>query len=98
MEGGQWTDQKLAWTPFQSLRCRSREHESRGRESPSKTSMSSEPRLHAQAAVRSGTTKEYRHTQIAAEGELKSVSEPLRVEQRERNEEKKRSRRHWLRK
>ena len=30
---GQWTIQKFEWTPFQSLRCRSREHESRGRES-----------------------------------------------------------------
>ena len=49
MEGGQWTDQKLEWTPFQSLRCRSREHESRGRESPRKTSMSSEPRSDAKA-------------------------------------------------
>ena len=27
MESGQWTDQKFEWTPFQSLRCRSREHE-----------------------------------------------------------------------
>ena len=30
MESGQWTDQKFEWSPFQSLRCRLREHESRG--------------------------------------------------------------------
>ena len=30
MESGQWTDQKFEWTPFQSLRCHLREHESRG--------------------------------------------------------------------
>ena len=89
MEGGQWTDQKLEWTPFQSLRCRSREHESRGRESPSKTSTTSEPQLDAQAAMRSGTTKEHKHTQIVAESESKSVSEPLRMEQRDWKEEMK---------
>ena len=82
MEGGHWTDQKLEWTPFQSLRCRSKEHEPRGRESPSKTSMSSEPRSDVQAAMRSGTTKEHKHTQIVAEGTLKSVSESLRMEQK----------------
>ena len=81
MEGGQWTDLKLECTPLQFLRCRSREHESRGRESPSKTSMSSEPRLVAQAATRSGTTKEHNHTQIAAESQWKNASEPLRMEQ-----------------
>ena len=89
MEGGQWTDQKLEWTPFQSFRCLSREHESRGRESPSKTSMSLEPRLDAQAAMRSGTTKEHKHAQIVAEGESKSVSEPLRMEHRDWSEEMK---------
>ena len=57
MESGQWTDQKFEWTPFQSLRCRSREHESRGRESPSKTLMSSEPRLDTHAATQSKAGK-----------------------------------------
>ena len=47
---------------------------------------SSSERLDAQAAMRSGTTKEHQHTQIVAEGESKSVSEPLRMEQRDRNE------------
>ena len=81
MEGGQWADQKLKWTLFQSLRCRSRVHEYRGRESLSKTSTSSEPRLDAQAAMQSGTTKEHKHTQIVAECELRSDSEPLRMGQ-----------------
>ena len=57
MESGQWTDQKFEWTPFQSIRCRLREHESRGKESPSKTLMSSEQRLDAQAAMQSKTTE-----------------------------------------
>ena len=89
MDGGQWTDQKLKWTPFQSLRCRSRVHEYRGRESPSKTSTSSEPRLDAQAAMQSGTTKEHKHTQIVAECELKCDSEPLHMAQRDWTEEMK---------
>ena len=42
MESGQWTGQKFEWTPFRSLRCRSREHAFRGRESPSRTLMSPE--------------------------------------------------------
>ena len=57
MEGVQWTDQKFEWTPFQSLRCRSRERECRGKESPSETSTSSEPRLDVQAAMQSRTTE-----------------------------------------
>ena len=81
MESGQWTDQKLVWTPFRSLPCRLREHESRGRES-SKTLMSSEPRLDAQVAMQSKTTKVHRHTQIAAECESKNASELLRMEQK----------------
>ena len=89
MDGGQWTDQKLEMIPFQSLRCRLREHESRGRDSPSKTSTSSEPRLDAQAAMRSGTTKEHKHTQIVAECELRRDSKPLRMEQRDKTEEQK---------
>ena len=66
MEGGQWTDQKFEWTPFQSLRCRSREREFRGKESPSETSTSPEPRLDVQAAMQSRTIKEHRHTQSVA--------------------------------
>ena len=68
--------------PFQSLRCRLREHESRGRESPSKTLTSSEPRLDAQVAMQSRTTREHRHTQIDAGSELKNASEILRMEQK----------------
>ena len=49
MEGGQLTGQKFEWTPFRSLRCRSREHAFRGR--PSRTLTSSEPRLDAQVAM-----------------------------------------------
>ena len=49
--------------------ARFREHESRGRESPSKTLMSSEPRSDAKAAMPSKTTKERRLTQIAADCE-----------------------------
>ena len=54
----------------------------RGRESPSKTLMSSEPRLDAQVAMQSKTTKEHKHIQIAAEREAKNASEPLRMEQK----------------
>ena len=83
MEGGQWTDQKFEWTPpFQSLHCCSREHEFRGKESPSETSASSEPRLDVQAAMQSRTIKEHRHTQSVAGSESKNVSEPLRMEQK----------------
>ena len=81
MDSGQWTDQKLKWT--QPLRCRSRVHQYRGRESPSKTSTSSEPRMNAQAAMRSETTKEHKHTQIVAECESRSDPEPLRMGQRD---------------
>ena len=42
---GQWTDQKFEWTLSQSLRCHLRDHESRGKESPSKTLTNLEPRL-----------------------------------------------------
>ena len=52
MTDGQWTDQKFESTPFQALRCRLMEHESRGRESPSETLMSSEPRSDAQVAMK----------------------------------------------
>ena len=62
MESGLWTDQKFEWTPFQSLHCRLREHESRRRESLSKTLISSEQRLDAQVAMQSKTTEEHRHT------------------------------------
>ena len=83
MEGGQLTGQKFEWTPFRSLRCRSREHAFRGRESPSRTLKSSEPRLDAQVAMQSRTTREHKHTQIDAGSELKNASEILRMEQKD---------------
>ena len=64
-------------------------HECRGRESPSKTLTSSEPQLDAQSAMRSGTTKEHKHTQIVAECELRKDLEPLRMEQRGWTDEQK---------
>ena len=78
MESGQWTDQKFEWTPFQSLRCHLREHESRGE---------NHQRLNAQVAMQSKTTKEHRHTQTAAECESKNASELLRMEQKDWIEE-----------
>ena len=91
MTDGRWTlDRPEAQVdPIQSLRCRSRVYEYRGRESPSETSTSSEPRLDAQAAMQSGTTKEHKHTQIVANCELRSDSEPLRMGQRDWTEEMK---------
>ena len=77
---GRWTDQKFEWTRSQSRHCHFQEHESRGKESPRKTSTSSDPRLDVQAAMRSGTTKERNFTQIVAESESKSVSEPLHTQ------------------
>ena len=67
--------------PFRSIRCLSREHELRGKESPRETSTSSEPRLDVQAALQSRTI-EHRHTQSVAGSESKNVSEPLRMEQK----------------
>ena len=43
--------------------------------------------MDAQAEMRSGTTKEHKHTHIVAEDESKSVSEPLRMEQIDWTEE-----------
>ena len=82
-ENGQLTDQKFGWIPSQSLRCHLREHESRGRESPRKTSMSSEPRSDAKAAMPSKTTKERRLTQIAADCESKNASGTLHMERKD---------------
>ena len=81
MEGGQLTVQKFEWTPFRSLRCCSREHAFKGRESPSRTLTSSVPRLDAQDAMQSRTTREHKHTQIDAGSELKNASEILHMEQ-----------------
>ena len=39
--------------------------------------------MDAQAAMQSGTTKEHKRTQIVAECELRSDSEPLRMGQRD---------------
>ena len=84
MTDGKWTVDRpeVRVEPIQSLHCRLREHESRGRESPSKTLKSSEQRSDDQVAMQSKTTKEHRHTQIAAECESKNASEPLRKEQK----------------
>ena len=97
MTDGRWAvDRPEAQVdPTQSLRCRLREHESRGRESPSKTLMSSEPRSDAQVAMQSKTRKEHRHTQIAARRESKNASEPLRIEQKGWIEEMRCLTRHW---
>ena len=62
--------------PFQSLHCCSREHEFRGKESPSETSTSSEPRLDVQAAMQSRTIKGHRHTQKRCR---KRIEERLRT-------------------
>ena len=43
--------------------------------------------MDAQVAMQSKTTKEHKHTQIAAERESKNASEPLRMEQKGRIEE-----------
>ena len=42
-----------------------------------------------QAAMQSGTTEEHKHTQIVAECELRSDSEPLHMGQRDWTEEMK---------
>ena len=75
--GVPWRMTDGQWTPFQSLHCRSRVYEYRGRESPSKTSTSSEPRLDAQAAMQSGQQEST--STIVAECELRSNSQPLRM-------------------
>ena len=82
MEDGQLTGQKFKWTPFRSLRRRSMVYAFRGRESLSRTLTSSEPRLDAQVAMQSRTTKERKHTQIDAGSELKKALEILRMEQK----------------
>ena len=85
MTDGRWTvdrpEAKVDPIPIPPLKFEV--HEYRGRESPSKISTSSEPRLDAQAAMQSGTTKEHKHTQIVAEYESMSDSEPLRTGQRD---------------
>ena len=43
-------------------------------------STSSEPRLDAQVAMQSRTTREHKHTQIDARSELKNASEILHAE------------------
>ena len=76
MTDGSWTVDRpeVRVDPIRSLRCRSREHAFRGRESPSRTLKSSEPRSDAKVAMPSKTTKEHRHTQIDAGSELKNAS------------------------
>ena len=82
MVDGQLTHQKLEWIQSRFTRCRSIEHAFRGRESLSRTLMNSEPRLDAQVAMQSGTTREDRHIQIDAGGELRKASGRLRMERR----------------
>ena len=53
------------------------------RESPRRTSMSSEPRSDAKAAMQSKTTKERRLTQIAADCESKNASGTLHMERKD---------------
>ena len=72
-ENGQLTDQKFELIPFQSLHCHLREHESRGRESPSRTLNNSDLQLDAQVVMQSRTTREVKHTQIDAGGESRTV-------------------------
>ena len=85
MTDGKWTVDRpeVRVVPSQSLRCHLREHESRGRESPRKTSMSSEPRSDAKAAMPSKKTKERRLTQIAADCESKNASGTLHMERKD---------------
>ena len=82
---GKWTvdrpEVRVDPIPIPPLPCEGARIQ-RERESPGKSLMSSEPRLDAQAAMPPGTTEKHKHTQIAAECESKSASEPLRVEQK----------------
>ena len=48
---GQWTDQIFERIRFQFLHCLLKEHEFRGKGSPSKTKTNSEPLLDAQVAM-----------------------------------------------
>ena len=79
----EWTGQKFEWTRSQSLHCRLKEHEFRGKDSPSKTSTKSEPLLDAQVATQSKTTKGRELIQIVAEYELENVSEQLHKGQKD---------------
>ena len=56
---------------------------------PNKTLTNSEPRLDAQVAMQSRTTKGHKPSQIAAESESKNASEPLHMEQKDWIEEMK---------
>ena len=68
---GQWTDQIFERIRFQFLHCPLKEHEFRGKGSPSKTKTNSEPLLDAQVAMQSKTTEGHKPIQIVVEGELK---------------------------
>ena len=69
---------------FRTIKCHieSRKQDPLSDDSPVKTLVSSEQRLDAQVAMQSKTTREHRHTQIAAERESKNASELLRMEQK----------------
>ena len=63
--------------PIPVRHCHSNEHDSKGKESPSMTSTSSEPLLEALVATQSKTTNGRKPTQIVAEFESKTASESL---------------------
>ena len=69
--------------PIPILLCHVKEHESRGKESSSKTLTNSEPLLDAQVAMQSKTIKERKPTQIVAERELMNATESLHTEQKD---------------
>ena len=84
---GQWTDQKFEWTRSQSHHCHLEEHESRGKESPRKTSTNSKPLMDAQVATQSKITNGRKPKKIVAGCELKNLSEKLHKEQKDWIEE-----------
>ena len=83
----QMADQKSEWIRSRSRLCHLKEYESRGKESPSKTSNNSEPLLVAQIATQSKTTKGRKPTQIVAEYELRMSQTPQGAERLDRRSE-----------
>ena len=61
---GQRTDQNFEWTRYQSRHCLVKEHESKVKDSPSRTSMNPEPLLDVLVALQLKTTKGCRAIQI----------------------------------
>ena len=90
MTDGRWTgDRPGIRVPIPVRHCHSDEHDSKGKESPSMTSTSSEPLLEALVATQSKTTNGRKPTQIVAESESQNGSEPLHMEQKDWIEEMK---------